>query len=171
MPQDPQPADTDPYAVLRTDLSRQYQEPNLRFLKIKMREYEQLRVEIEQVRRDAVEYRTHLNNDVRHRQRALEHACAVRFCKYGLLQGAANLAPVAVESIGQSLAEGKKATASRKRVTAAGICVQGIQRGCNPSMEAKSSSWLTLPEIPARSTAVIQSPITQAPPRGFEPLS
>jgi hypothetical protein len=49
------------------------------------------------VRRNAVQYRASLNDDVRHGQSALKDARAVWLCEDGLLERVANLAPVYVK--------------------------------------------------------------------------
>ena len=49
------------------------------------------------VRGDSVEDRTGLNDDVRHRQRALKDARAIRLCENGFFQRMTDFAPVDVE--------------------------------------------------------------------------
>ena len=49
------------------------------------------------VRRNPVEYRASLNDDVRHRQSALKDARAVWLCEDSLLERVANFAPVYVK--------------------------------------------------------------------------
>jgi hypothetical protein len=50
------------------------------------------------VRRDPVEDRTSLHDDVRHRKRALKDARAIRLCEDSLFQRVTDLAPIDVES-------------------------------------------------------------------------
>jgi hypothetical protein len=49
------------------------------------------------VRRDPVEDRAGLHDDVRHRQRALKDARAIRFCENGFFQRMADFAPIDVK--------------------------------------------------------------------------
>ena len=50
------------------------------------------------VRRDPVEDRTSLHDDIRHRKRALKDACAIRLCENSLFQRMTDFAPVDIES-------------------------------------------------------------------------